>query len=528
MKVSIAIASLIASPALCYLRLPLHRGQSAASIRRNGFTIQSPAGYVGQKPLGLDFPTISKDRIPLTSDPFPIDDPKGIRVHPVDERVCKSGSRQLTGHVNVTQHKSLFFWFHESRRDPKNDPLIIWLNGGPGASSLMGGFTELGPCMIDDEGKSTVYNKHGWSNFANIIFVDQPAGVGFSTVTNDSYLPYTAQVASTDFSVFIRRLFKHVIPEFASHKIHFMGESFGGVYFPSILTKILDQQQSLRELGLPDPFPKIESMVLADALVDWATNMIGSYRTACVQRPDETGVEGQILNKTACEVLSAAIPDCEKLGSECRLSMDGPTCQAAALVCDSMGESFWDLARAGKRNPYDMRGDCPDRELCLGYFEKRMIKYFNQPHIIELLGLPNTTVYNDINDEVNTRWSEWAYDTVLPVLNRMTQILEESDVRVLVYNGNSDWIINTPGALGWMDILRWKGNGEFRAADLQPWGYTDDDGKKRRGGMTKQAKNGRLTFASIDKAGHMAPNDQPVALETLVQSWVEKTFGPSK
>ncbi|KAK6501311.1 hypothetical protein TWF481_009152 [Arthrobotrys musiformis] len=528
MKASAVIASLIASPALCYLRIP-HRGQTAASFRRNDFpSIQPSAGYPLQKPLVFDYTAAQPDRKPLNSDPFPIDDPSGIRIHPADERLCKSGSRQLTGHVNVTQHKSLFFWFHESRRDPKNDPLIIWLNGGPGASSLMGGFTELGPCMIDDEGKDTVYNKHGWSNFANIIFVDQPAGVGFSTVTNSSYLPYTAQVAATDFSVFIRRLFKHVIPEFASHKVHFMGESFGGVYFPSILSKILDQQQSLRELGLPDPFPKVESVVLADALVDWATNMIGAYRTSCVQRPDETGVKGQILNATACEDLSAAIPDCEKLGSECRLSMDGPTCQAAATVCDEMGESFWDLARAGERDPYDMRGDCPDKQLCLGFFEERMIKYFNQPHVLSLLGLPNTTVYEGINDEVNRRWTEWAYDSVLPVLNKMTQILEESDVRVLVYNGNSDWIINTAGALGWMDIVRWKGNGEFRAADLQPWEYTDDDGKRRRGGTTKQAKNGKLTFASIDKAGHMAPYDQPVALETLVQSWVEKTFGPSK
>ncbi|KAF3923560.1 hypothetical protein ABW20_dc0105045 [Dactylellina cionopaga] len=523
MRPKIGLIALTVSPALGYLRL--HHRHTVPSIYGDAFAFQqSSVGNVVQKPLGIDLPTIPKEQQPLNSEPFPIDDPKGIRVQAVDERVCKSGSRQLTGHVNVTQHKSLFFWFHESRRDPKNDPLIIWLNGGPGASSLMGGLTELGPCMIDDDGKNTTHNPYSWSNFANIMFVDQPAGVGFSTTSNDSYFPYTAQDTATDFSNFIRRLFKHVIPEFASHKVHFMGESFAGVYFPSILTKIIDQQQSLRELGMPDPFPKIESLVLADALVDWAANSIGYYRTTCIELPDETGVEGQILNKTACELISRSVPDCEKLGNECRLSMDGPTCFAAFTVCDSMGESFQDLVRAGKRSPYDMRADCPDRDLCLDYFEKRMTTYLNQPLVLELLGLPNNTVYFDTNFEINRRWSEWGYDTAYPMLDRMTKILEETDIRVLIYNGNSDWIINTPGTLEWMNILRWSGNGEFRAKDLQPWEY-EDSGKKRKGGMMKQAKGGNLSFASIDKAGHLAPYDQPAALEALVKSWVELKFG---
>ncbi|EPS43611.1 hypothetical protein H072_2404 [Dactylellina haptotyla CBS 200.50] len=493
MKLEITLLWLAIRPALGFLRPPQHHESTAAGRDRWGFQ-QTPVG-LAQQPLGVEIPeipTIPRGRRALYSEPFPVDDPNGIRVQPVDERLCKSGARQLTGHVNVTQHKSLFFWFHESRRDPKNDPLIIWLNGGPGASSLMGGLTELGPCAINEEGTNTTCNPNSWSNFANIMFVDQPAGVGFSTASNDSYFPFTTQDTATDFSTFIRRLFKHVIPEFASHKVHFMGESFAGVYFPSILVKILDQQQHLKELGLRDPFPKIESLVLADALVDWAANSFGFYRTGCIERPDETGIKGQILNDTACEWISRSISDCERLGSECRISMDGPTCLASFTLCFPIGDPVWDLARAGKRSPYDMRADCPDRDICLSYFENRMTTYLNQPQVLELLGLPNNTVYLGTNYVINDRWSNWGYDTYLPMIDRMSKILEQSDVRVLIYNGNSDWIVNTAGTLEWMNILPWSGNGEFRAKDLKQWEYIDNEGKKQKGGMKKYAKGGEV------------------------------------
>ncbi|KAJ6263011.1 hypothetical protein Dda_1569 [Drechslerella dactyloides] len=496
MKLLLEIA-ILAPPALGFLYLPRHHRQPAVDSR----DFLTKFGHITQKPLGFDARNeqtflIAGQPVPK-EDPYPADDAAGIRIHPVDERVCKSGSRQLTGHVNVTQHKSLFWWFHESRRDPKNDPLIIWLNGGPGASSLFGGMTELGPCNIDEDGKNTTYNKYSWSNFANILFVDQPAGVGFSTATNDTYFPYTADVAAADFSTFLRRLFKHVLPDYASHKIHLMGESFAGVYYPSILAKILDQQQRLAELGLPNPFPKIESMVLADALVEWASSKLGTYRTVCISRPDETGVD------------------------ECRLSKDGPTCMAAAETCIKMEEAFWDLTRKGKRSPYDMRSDCPDRELCLSSFSDRMNTYFNKPATLSLLGLPETTKYMDTNYEINSRWSDWAFDTVIPTLDKVSRILEESSVRVLVYNGNSDFLINTAGVLEWMHILPWSGNGEFRSRDLQPWHYAGENSKSIKGGMRKSTKNGKLAFASIDRAGHMAPFDQPAALEALVKAWVE-------
>lgn len=73
-----------------------------------------------------------------------------------------------------------FFWFVESRKDPENAPLVIWFNGGPGTSSLVGVFGGNGPCTVSIDSNSTSLNPWSWNNEANILYIDQPNQVGFS------------------------------------------------------------------------------------------------------------------------------------------------------------------------------------------------------------------------------------------------------------------------------------------------------------------------------------------------------------
>lgn len=82
--------------------------------------------------------------------------------------------------MDVDDEKHFYFWFFESRSKPKTDPLVLWLNGGPGCSSLTGLLMELGPCKVSPGGADTERNPSSWTNNASVIFLDQPANVGFS------------------------------------------------------------------------------------------------------------------------------------------------------------------------------------------------------------------------------------------------------------------------------------------------------------------------------------------------------------
>jgi carboxypeptidase C (cathepsin A) len=91
--------------------------------------------------------------------------------------------RLMNSYLDVGNGRDLFFYFFESRSKPSEDPVIMWINGGPGCSSALGLFMELGPCSVKDDPKSlndTKVNPNSWNSNANIFFLDEPIGVGFS------------------------------------------------------------------------------------------------------------------------------------------------------------------------------------------------------------------------------------------------------------------------------------------------------------------------------------------------------------
>lgn len=139
------------------------------------------------------------------------------------KKYCEGATSGFTGYLSTDNDKKHFFFaYFESRSNPREDPLVMWLNGGPGCSSMTGLFMELGPCRVSDSGNSTVKNEYSWTEAANVFFLDQPIGVGFSWAEGAKANGTFA--ASEDIYAFISIWYKY-FPESQQLPFSIAGES---------------------------------------------------------------------------------------------------------------------------------------------------------------------------------------------------------------------------------------------------------------------------------------------------------------
>jgi cathepsin A (carboxypeptidase C) len=142
------------------------------------------------------------------------------------------GFQQYAGYLTVdTDHqRKLFYWYVESQNDPETDPVVFWTNGGPGCSGLLGFGTEHGPFYISQTGDLTP-NPYSWNSLANMLYMEQPAGVGFSySEKNSDYSTGDSKVASDAFEFIVQ--FFNRFPERLSNPFYVASESYGGHYIP--------------------------------------------------------------------------------------------------------------------------------------------------------------------------------------------------------------------------------------------------------------------------------------------------------
>jgi carboxypeptidase C (cathepsin A) len=140
-------------------------------------------------------------------------------------------SATYSGYLTVSETKALHYVFAESYNNPTTDPIIIWFNGGPGCSSLLGFMQENGPRMVNDGEVFIEDNPYPWNSRANVLWLESPAGVGWSYAGTEQDLQTNDMVQSQDALAALKAWYVK-FPEFMSNKLFVSGESYAGVYVP--------------------------------------------------------------------------------------------------------------------------------------------------------------------------------------------------------------------------------------------------------------------------------------------------------
>lgn len=411
------------------------------------------------------------------------------------EGICDKDVLSLSGYFDIkgTRNANYFFWFFESRNDPKNDPMIIWLTGGPGCSSTLALFSENGPCSVNAEGTDTIRNEYGWNDRANIMWIDQPVGVGFSYGDRTDYIS-TEEEVGEDMYWFLQAFFE-AHPEYLESEFYVFGESYGGHYVPAISSRIYKGNKkneglhiNLAGVGIGNGLtnPEIQYTYYAE---------MANNNTYGVKAVDDATYEKMVEKEEPCV----------KLIKLCQANTEA--CTPADDLCN-----LWETTpyyRSGL-NPYDITKPCGDNPLCYDF--TNIEKYLNLQstrdalHVVE-----ESAAWEECNNKVNAMfvqdWMKNFHTNLIPML--------EDNIRALIYAGDTDFICNWMGNKAWTLDLDWSGKAAFNAEGDHDW-VVDD----KQVGLARTADT--LTFLQIFNAGHMVPMDQPKYALSMLNDFISK------
>ncbi|CAN8002438.1 unnamed protein product, partial [Ixodes hexagonus] len=406
--------------------------------------------------------------------------------HHLHAATAEAEGKESWSYVNVRKDAHMFWWLlyaHKPGDGYKSAPLIIWLQGGPGASSTgFGNFAEIGPLDVFQRPRN-----HSWVNFANLLFVDNPVGSGYSYVTNDSaYARNESQIA--DDLVALLSVFLTKLPEFQAVPLYIFGESYGGkmaATFAFALHKAVSSGRincQLKGVALGDGW-----LSPLDSTATWGQYL---YTMSMLDKADLLS-----LNQVV-----GSIGDALAHGKFTKATQLWTTAEDLVETLTN-GVDWYNIL--AQQSPLYGRGT-------VSLPKKHPLHRAFQRHVAPLYADSLTTLMNGpIRDKLsvipaNVTWGGQSTgvfehlqeEFMLPAINTVDRLLNETDIRVVVYGGQLDLIVDALGTLQWLDRLSWPGMTGFREAQKR---VLLVDGATAA--FHKAYKN--LAFFWMLKAGHM-------------------------
>ncbi|XP_063421347.1 probable serine carboxypeptidase CPVL [Mytilus trossulus] len=413
---------------------------------------------------------------------------KASLVGALDGTSLKSYAGFIT--VNKTYNSNMFFWFFPSQKDPANDPVLLWLQGGPGGSSLFGLFVENGPLMVDKNFK-LLEKKINWNSRYSMLYIDNPVGTGFSFTDKDmGYATNEVDVGRDLYSCLTQ--FFMAFYQYQKNDFYATGESYAGKYVPAISYRI----------HMENPTAKVKinfkGMAIGDGLSDPQT-MMPQYATFMysIGLLDE---KQRAFFQSQSDKAAAYIND--------RKFLDAFMIFDTLLNGDITPYPSFFYNVSGTKNYYNfLLTQEPDD---FNYYGN----YLAQPEIRKAIHVGNLTYHS--GDAVEKHLLNDVMDTVKPWI---TTLME--NYKVMFYNGQLDIIIPVPMTEAFLLSVPWSGAQKYLEAERMIWKVNPSD--REVAGYVRQVNN--FYQVVVRTAGHILPYDQPERGLDMITRFVEnKSF----
>ena len=461
----------------------------------------------------------------------------------------------------------LFYVFTPSQSSPEKDPIILWLNGGPGCSSTTGLFEEIGPVLFIPNKKEPVLNEYAWNKNANVFFIESPGGVGFSKL-NDPNFFFNDTIQAVSLNIAIQNFFK-VFPEYQNHTFLITGESYAGTYIPHLVKemfKYMDENPDAIKLNLKgfligNPYMN-EDTDWEDSMFDFSYShalismeTYEKYLNECPHLPQierifypyeekEDYKYEPIINKDMNSPWRNVTRACNEARNETKEALEGINFYGILNECPS--STIFELRKGFNNIDYDeselhseqyvlrnmirknihekyMRytgrklliDENPENEteyeFAVDFFPtcKKTTytpNFLNDNRTKEKLGVDLSIIYNRCFVDINYKWG----DSMNFYRNDIKDLYERKNFSSWLFSGTEDMACVTLGTLRTLNELKYP--------IKEKWKKWKVDGQVA--GMEQTYDYG-LKFITVKGVGHMVPEDNPKVAKILLDNYIK-------
>lgn len=414
---------------------------------------------------------------------------------------------QFSGYVTVNKEhgRALFYWLTEAVLHASTKPLVLWLNGGPGCSSVAyGASEEIGPFRINRTASSLFLNKYSWNREANILFLESPAGVGFSYTNTSSDLKTSGdERTAQDALVFLIQWMER-FPQYKHRDFYIAGESYAGHYVPQLAKKINDHNKASSDSPV-----NLKGFIVGNAVTDNYYDSIGTVSYWWTHSMISDTTYHSILsncnftNSTNSEKCDHALNYAmnHEFGDIDQYSIYTPSCPAATASSSSNNTNY-------QGTPLRLKNTLLRRRR-YGYdpcTENYAEKYYNQPDVQKAMHANVTRIpykWTACSDALIKDWADSQF-SMLPTYKELIA----AGLRIWVFSGDTDSVVPVTATRFSISHLNLSVK-----IPWYPW-YS----RRQVGGWTEVYEG--LTFATIRGAGHEVPLFQPKRAFQLFQSFL--------